>query len=915
MAEKKNWLQRLYTAVRGQVDEPRVMTIEEVRKLYGPAVTLGAPEEIQVAQDAALCDAGVYSLIQHSFQLGQPPITEFVGYGALQAMSQNGLLRACIETVSDDMTREWIELKRDTSNPDYDDNGEVTEEEKERHREEQKEADALISEMNQTMKKYHLQDVFHLAQTLVGYEGGALIFIDTGAVGDELKTPLNLSDYTGELRMGDLKGFRVIDPVNVFPGLYNSTDPLREDYFVPETWWILGQEVHKSRLVRLVANEVPLLLKPSYNFLGIAQAQILWDYVLHFQQCRVAAADLVTKHSTTVFKTSIGDILFSGQGTQVLDTRIAYFKKNRDNLNIVAIDRETEDLVNVDAPVTGVDMICKQALEYLAAINRTPAVKLLGISPSGFNATGESDIRNYYDHILSQQEKVFRAGIQTCLDVLQLNLNGKIDKSLTFEFAKLSEEDKNTRVMYQKSKADVIGGLLDHQIISGEEARKALADDPDSGFTDLDPDEVPEDEGGGMPDMAGMMGGEEEATELSEENGAPKQASDASPDGEVKSWITTKTGAHIPIKEGETKKEAVSDFIEKKTAQNPNSRSSALKKIAQEKTRSGKVKAIEESLKSAGFRKEGAGYRNEENGLFIPEAHSFIDAAKNMNDADELEEKFASMMGKSNANNGDATFPDFARAMMYQVAYEEVTGKSPNFERGEKKKIENEQRESDIDNSIYENQRRDEQLKRERSEAVQDLRELPWEQKIDSNFDMQKAVLPSARSHSAIMTETLSPNEERSLRDYSGPRFRSLNKKLNDGSAMSASEKSVISGLDDAFKKSETTEPLVLFRGVRTSSSSDLEYGSPGAESTNGGYYSTTSDINVARQYSGGEGKGNVLEVHVPKGTPALSLVGTSLNDNESEILLPRGIKTKVVGYRQIGDVLATIVEVLPSEE
>lgn len=503
MAEQ-NFIKKFYNAARNLVGLSSVPTMTQLQKVYGPAVTLGAPEEVRLAMDAQLCDAGVYSLIQHTFELGQMPMAEFVGYGMLQAMSQNGLLRACIETISDDMTRAWIKFERNIDGPDANNDGEITPEEKEELKQKEQESDTLIAEMTRTMEKYRLREKFHEARDLVGYEGGAMIFIDTGAVGEELKTPLTVKNYCDELKMGDLKGFVVIDPVNIFPGLYNASDPLKPDYFIPQTWWILGQEVHESRLIRLVDNEVPVLLRPSYNFMGIPQAQILWDYILHFQQCRHASADLITKHSTTVFKTAMGDILFSAEGAQKLDTRIQYFKQNRDNLNIVAIDKESEDLVNVDAPVTGVDMICKQALEYLAAINRTPAVKLLGISPSGFNATGESDLRNYYDHIRSQQEKVFRAGLQKCLDVLQLNLNGKIDPTLKFEFAPLSEEDKNSLVQYQKTKADIIGSLLDHQIISGEEARKALNDDPNSGFSGLDADEVPEGEEE-TPDIGSMM--------------------------------------------------------------------------------------------------------------------------------------------------------------------------------------------------------------------------------------------------------------------------------------------------------------------------------------------------------------------------------------------------------------------------
>lgn len=54
----------------------------------------------------------MFDLISHSLELGQIPGVQFAGYAALQSMAQNGLLRACVDTVADDMTRSWIKLKR-----------------------------------------------------------------------------------------------------------------------------------------------------------------------------------------------------------------------------------------------------------------------------------------------------------------------------------------------------------------------------------------------------------------------------------------------------------------------------------------------------------------------------------------------------------------------------------------------------------------------------------------------------------------------------------------------------------------------------------------------------------------------------------------------------------------------------------
>ena len=479
----------LHPDVGGGIPGGAPLTPDEVRHIYGPARTLGAGEDVRLAMDGQLEADGVYTLLQHTLQLGQGAAPQFMGYGALQNIAQNGLIRACIETVADDMTRAWITLKGGEK-PDA--GGD----------------DARLRELDDAQERYGLRKVFHEAAELVGYEGGAFIFIDTGAGPGQLTTPLHLGPRSDEFTFGRSLRFSVVDPVNVFPGDYNSTSPLRSDYFRPSWWWVLGERVHASRLIRLVANEVPVLLRPAYNFMGIPQAQILWDYVLHFQQCRVAEARLLTKFSLTVFKTNMTEILTSAQGTANLDARIRYMVQAANNDGVLAVDKDMEDVIKLETPLSGVTDIVRQALEFLAALNRTPAVKLLGISPSGFNATGESDIRNYYDHIRSQQAKVLRAGVQKALDCIQVKKFGELDRSLSFDFAPLGEEDRAALATQQKTRADTIAVYLDRGVISAEEARAAIANDPDSGFADIDPDDLPESAGMGGEMPPGMEGGE-----------------------------------------------------------------------------------------------------------------------------------------------------------------------------------------------------------------------------------------------------------------------------------------------------------------------------------------------------------------------------------------------------------------------
>lgn len=460
-------------------------TEEKVRERFALPVTLGTTEEVRLAQDAELADTGLYSTIykslqQHGYELGQYPTTSFIGYGALQQIAQNGMIRACVQTVADDITREWITITGD---------------------------DAEAVEEIQTLqeKKYHLRTLFHEAATLTGYMGGAFIYVDTGTENPEL--PLRYSNESAELQPGTKLRFVVVDPVNVSPGDYNAIDPLKPDYLKPRYFWVLGTKVHESRMLRLFDNPPPTLLRPAYNFLGIPQAQILWDYVMHWNQCRVYTADLVRKVSLLVFQTSTDDIFNSPNGVQLFDIRMKALQRYRDNNAVFVCDKEGESVMNVQTSIAGCTDVVRQSLEMVASINRTPAVKLLGISPSGFNATGESDIRNYYDHIRSKQE-LRREAINTCLKAIELVEMGSINSNISFDFNELSKEDEASAAMTAQTRAGALATLAQVQAISAEEMREAVKNEPAMHLGFLS-DEVPE---GEPEDIDGLLGALQQAT-------------------------------------------------------------------------------------------------------------------------------------------------------------------------------------------------------------------------------------------------------------------------------------------------------------------------------------------------------------------------------------------------------------------
>lgn len=463
------------------------ITPAQVQKLFAPAKTLGAPRDAQLASDAALKDAGVYNLIQHGIELGQMPLTSFMGYAALQQIQQNALLRAIIETPVRDMLQQGFKLSVDRRESEKSPLDEFFEEYDPKTIDE--EDVNAIAVIERKYEEHGLNKKLKQCLTLDASEGGAFLFIDTGAQGDDLQLPLEISRHSAELSPDRPLKFKVIDPINVFPGVYNASDPLQDYYFDPQTWWILGTQVHGSRLIKFVSNEAPLLLKPAYNFLGIPRAQMLWDYVIHWNENRSSANRLLNKFSLLAFKTNMEDVL-GGALADNLDRRMDYLAQKRTNDGVVLMDKESEDLINVATPISGVTDIVKQSLEACAVIAHIPAVVLFGQSPQGFNATGESDIKNYATLIESMRRDLLLSPLQAIVEILKIH-DTALDKRIKVDFVPFNDTQSNSDAQTAFTLAQTAAARIQAGITSAEEERQRLQSDPNSGLQFLDVETEP----------------------------------------------------------------------------------------------------------------------------------------------------------------------------------------------------------------------------------------------------------------------------------------------------------------------------------------------------------------------------------------------------------------------------------------
>ncbi len=444
---------------------PETSVAEAAKGVYSiPKPAPGViPQEAKMAVDSAITDSYSYATLGAVFAEG----LQFMGYPYLAELTQRSEYRRPAEIIAREMTRKWIKLTA---------TGEDDKTEK-------------LAQLEKEMERLNVRALFRKAAEHDGFFGRAQIFIDTGEKDDrdELKSPLVASRT--KVKKGGIKGLHLIEPIWTYPGTYNANDPLDPTFFKPQTWYVMGKEVHATRLLTFVSRPVPDLLKPAYAFGGLSLSQMIKPYVDNWLRTRQSVSDLIHSFTVWVLKANLGQIMEPG-GADNLVTRIKLFNQTRDNRGLNVVDKDSEDFENVSTPLGTLDTLQAQAQEQQASVSGIPITIQFGSTPAGLNATADGEVRVFYSGIESSQETTFRPNLQHTINLLQVSLWGEVDGEIGFIFEPLWSLDETELATARKTEAETDGFLIDKGVIDPGESRARIAAEEDSPYASLDLNKV-----------------------------------------------------------------------------------------------------------------------------------------------------------------------------------------------------------------------------------------------------------------------------------------------------------------------------------------------------------------------------------------------------------------------------------------
>jgi len=279
------------------------------------------------------------------------------------------------------------------------------------------------------------------------YGGSVIYLVMKDGISEE---PL---DYE-RIREGDLINLIVLDQNDVSVHSMNIHNIEEGNFRQPEYYNITGsaKRVHHSRMLRFDGVRLPFRASQRHGHWGSSVLVRLYDAILNSQTVPNSVSSLTYKAVVDVISIpGLMEKLTRPGAERSIMRRFALADLMKSNNNTLLLD-DKETYTTHQIAFAGLKELIHEFLSIVSAASDIPATRLLGQSAQGMNATGEGDLKNYYDMISAKQNSELRPQINKLDNILVRSILGDKPDSWGFEFNSLWQmSDKETSEIEERN--------------------------------------------------------------------------------------------------------------------------------------------------------------------------------------------------------------------------------------------------------------------------------------------------------------------------------------------------------------------------------------------------------------------------------------------------------------------------------
>ncbi len=296
--------------------------------------------------------------------------------------------------------------------------------------------------------------------------GGAAIYIGTGDA-----DPSRPISETAKIKHLTVFIRRQLTPGQLVEDSESSRYGQPENYTVANT----AQIIHPSRLVIFKGAPLPdeeLATGQEFGW-GDSVLTAIFKAIEDADSTTANVASLIFEAKVDVIKIpdfmdKLTDPAFE---TEML-TRLELAARAKGINGALLLDAK-EEYEQKSANFSNLKDIIFSFMQVVSGAADIPITRLLGQSPGGLQATGDNDIRNYYDRISSMQELEVEPALEILDKLIVFNALGQNDLDVTYNWSSLWQSTDKERAEIGNNIADMIKKVSETELINHDALSQA----------------------------------------------------------------------------------------------------------------------------------------------------------------------------------------------------------------------------------------------------------------------------------------------------------------------------------------------------------------------------------------------------------------------------------------------------------
>ncbi len=322
-------------------------------------------------------------------------------------------------------------------------------------------------------KRLNMQVACSEALSWARLYGGSGILMMTN---QDLAKPLNIN----KIKKGGLERLIVLDRWEMSPQTINTYNILAENYLMPEFYTVQGgtQAIHWTHIARFNGAKLPRRIMAQTSGFGDSELRKCLEDLHDTVSAKGGIAELMQEANVDVItRQGLSDDLASGEDDDTL------FSQMKSIVNLALLDAD-ETFERQTLNLTGVSDTLETLMVWLSGCSGIPMTKLFGTSAKGMNATGEGDLKNYYDNIRGDQIIQLGTPMSYLDQVLVRSAVGQMPKDYDYIWNVLEQPNQVETAQAQLIKAQKDQIYLDNGAVQVSQVQKNLQANEEYQFAD-----------------------------------------------------------------------------------------------------------------------------------------------------------------------------------------------------------------------------------------------------------------------------------------------------------------------------------------------------------------------------------------------------------------------------------------------